>query len=103
MTKYKAVPTYVDGIRFASKKEAKRYQELKLLESKGVIKNLRLQVPFTLIEKSKYGKAVLYYADFVYAYEGQEVVEDAKGYETPVFKLKERLMKEVNRIIIHKV
>lgn len=103
MTKYKAVPTIIDGIRFASKKEANRYKELRLLESKGVIKNLRLQVPYTLIEKSKYGREIRYVADFVYAYEGQEVVEDTKGYRTDVYKLKYRLMQEINKITIHEV
>src|SRR3990167_2292221 len=33
--KYGAVPTVVDGIRFASKKEARRYSVLRLLEKAG--------------------------------------------------------------------
>lgn len=38
--KYHAKPTTVDGIRFASKAEARRYSELRLLEKAGEIKNL---------------------------------------------------------------
>lgn len=45
-SKYGAVKTEVDGIMFDSKREAKRYQELRLLEQAWEITNLRLQVPF---------------------------------------------------------
>jgi hypothetical protein len=45
-SKYGAVKTEVDGIMFDSKREASRYQELRLLEQAGEITNLRLQVPF---------------------------------------------------------
>ncbi|WP_416330616.1 DUF1064 domain-containing protein, partial [[Clostridium] innocuum] len=48
-SKYGAVKTEVDGIKFDSKHEALRYQELRLLEQAGEITNLRLQVPFELI------------------------------------------------------
>ncbi|WP_416330384.1 DUF1064 domain-containing protein, partial [[Clostridium] innocuum] len=48
-SKYGAVKTEVDGIMFDSKREASRYQELRLLEQAGEITNLRLQVPFELI------------------------------------------------------
>ncbi len=48
MSKYKAVRTEVDGIKFASKKEARRYGELLLLQRAGEISNLELQVPFLL-------------------------------------------------------
>ena len=44
--KFRATPTVVDGIKFHSKKEAKDYQELKLLEKEGKIKNLTLQPKF---------------------------------------------------------
>lgn len=95
-TKYHAVKTEVDGIKFDSKKEAKRYQELKLLEKAKVIKDLRLQVPFTLIEKSEHGRAIRYIADFVYYdnEKGKEIIEDTKGFRTDVYKLKARMMAE---------
>lgn len=69
-----------DGILFDSKKEAKRYAELKLLERTGRIQNLKRQVPFTLIPKicDQNGKclqrACKYYADFVYTYNNKLVV-----------------------------
>ena len=49
MSKYKAIKTTVDGIRFDSKKEAARYEVLKVMQKSGVIENLRMQVPFVLI------------------------------------------------------
>lgn len=94
MTKYKAKKTVVDGIKFDSQKEAGRYLQLKLMERAGVISGLRLQVPFVLIDKSDYGRAVKYIADFVYTENGVEIVEDVKGYKTDVYKLKKRLFAE---------
>lgn len=92
--KYHAIPTLVDGIRFDSKKEAKRYQELKLLEKAHEIRELKLQVPFVLIEKSKYGREVTYIADFTY-YEGDKfIVEDVKGVKTSTYRVKKRLVAE---------
>lgn len=79
-SKYGAVKTEADGIMFDSKREASRYQELRLLEQAGEITNLRLQVPFELIPKSKYGMPIRYIADFTYNdLNGQLIVEDAKG------------------------
>lgn len=100
-SKYGAVKTEVDGIKFDSKHEAKRYQELRLLEQAGEITNLCLQVPFELIPKSKYGMPIRYIADFTYNdLNGQLIVEDAKGVKTPVYRLKRRLMAELNGIEI---
>ena len=95
-SKYHAVRTTIDGITFASKKEAQRYRELKLLERAGEISNLQLQVPYIIIEKSKYGRAIKYVADFVYQESGKNgpTVEDTKGYRTDVYKLKKRLLAE---------
>ena len=92
--KYHNSKTVIDGIRFDSKKEAKRYLELKILEKAGAIKDLRRQVPYVLINKSRYGRAIKYVADFVYYEYGKLVVEDVKGVRTPVYKLKKRLMAE---------
>lgn len=94
MPKYHNRKTSVDGIRFDSKKEAKRYLELKILEKAGAIKDLRRQVPYVLINKSRYGRAIKYVADFVYYEDNKLVVEDVKGVKTPVYKLKKRLMAE---------
>ena len=93
-SKYGAVKTEIDGIIFDSKHEAKRYQELRLLERAGEINNLCLQVPYILIYKSMYGRSIKYVADFVYSRNGLTVVEDAKGMKTPVYRLKKRMMAE---------
>lgn len=94
-SKYRNQRTVVDGIAFPSKKEAVRYQQLKLLQSAGRIRNLERQVSFQL--KVDDFKVCLYRADFVYEeYVGEEwstVVEDCKGFPTSVYKLKKKLMK----------
>lgn len=90
-SKYGAVKTVVDGVTFASKAEARRYGELKLLASTKEITDLRLQPKFDLVA------GVRYIADFSY-YQGPKknehlVVEDVKGMETRVFKLKLKLFR----------
>lgn len=99
-SKYRAQPTVVDGIRFASKREAARYQELKALETAGEIVSLKTQVVYRL---RVYGTDVgSYVADFVYAFPDCRafVVEDCKGYRTPVYKLKKKLVKAIYGIEI---
>lgn len=95
MNKYNNKKVTIDGIKFDSKKEAKRYQELKLLENANQIRNLSRQVPFELIPKQKDERAVRYIADFVYTDTMTEkvIVEDVKGYKTDVYKLKRKLFK----------
>ena len=99
-TKYHAQRTEYDGIKFASKKECLRYIELKNRLKDGTIQDLKLQVPYILIEKSQYGRAIKYIADFTYTEFGEFVVEDVKGMKTPVYKLKKRLMAEKYGIVI---
>lgn len=83
--------TIVDGVNFASAKEAKRYGELKLLQRGGRISDLVLQPRFPL---SVNGDLVCtYVGDFAYREGGQAIVEDSKGVETPEFKLKKKLMR----------
>lgn len=104
--------TVVDGIEFHSKREAKRWQELVLLERAGQIAGLRRQVIFEFpiagtllryIHNFRQGKAVRYIADFVYEADGQNVVEDAKGYPTPDYKLKRALMLAVHGIRVTEI
>lgn len=102
-SKYHAKKTEVDGIVFASKKEALRYGELRQMERAGKIEHLRLQVPYVLYEKSVYGRCVRYVADFVYVENGVEVVEDVKGYKTDVYKLKKRIMAEKYGVVIREI
>jgi len=103
MAKYNNVKTYVDGIAFDSKKEAKRYQELKLLERGGVISDLDYQVKFELIPKQEGERPCYYVADFVYTENGKNVVEDVKGFRTDVYKLKRKLMLWVHGIRVVEV
>lgn len=84
--KYGAQKTTVDGLRFDSKKEAARWVELKKLEGIGVIQNLERQVAIPLHVAGV--KVCTYRADFMYEMDGATIVEDAKGYQTDVFKLK---------------
>ena len=85
--KYGNIKTIVDGIKFDSKKEAKRYGDLKLMEKAGEISVLRLQVKFNLSVCS-------YVADFVYYDKTNHlIVEDCKGMKTPVYRLKKKMMK----------
>ena len=105
-SKYKAVKTTIDGITFDSKREAKRYTELKVLEKSGMITHLELQPEYQITING--AKICKYKADFRYftvraennerSYnlkgewqtptmtgdkEGQ-IVEDVKGLKTPI-------------------
>ncbi len=112
-SKYGSRKETVDGITFDSRKEAARYQELKLLERAGEVSDLQLQRKFVLIpaqrelsmeiyEKGpkkgcfKPGKLLerecSYIADFVYNQNGECVVEDTKGFRTPEYIVKRKLM-----------
>lgn len=103
MRKYHNKPT--NG--FASKKEAKRAVELQLLEKAGEIRNLRMQVKYEIIQKQDGERAAHYIADFVYErvfYERCEiVVEDVKGFRTPEYVLKRKLMLLVHGIRIQEI
>ena len=89
-SKYGAIKTGVDGITFASKAEAGRYLELKALAAAGEIKNLELQPKFRCEIAGK--KVCDYFADFAYFTKSKRVVEDVKGIETAVFRLKKKLV-----------
>lgn len=99
-SKYHAKKTEVDGIMFASKKEAQRYCQLRLLERAGEISDLQIQVPYILFEKNEYGRQIKYIADFVYLDNDRVIVEDCKGMRTDVYKLKKRMLAERYGIII---
>jgi hypothetical protein len=98
--KFGARRTPVDGIMFDSAKEARRYQQLRLEERAGHITDLKLQVPFNITATRPNGEQVVvakYIADFTYERiyaDGDEefIVEDAKGVQTPEFKLKKKLV-----------
>lgn len=99
MTKYRAIPTEIDGYRFDSKAEANRYCELKLMDKAHAISGLVVHPKYTLCsngEPLKYrsGRIVRYEADFAYRRraDGIDVIEDVKGVATDAFKLKLALM-----------
>ena len=112
--KYGNTSTTVNNIRFASAKEAARYQELMLLQKAGRIRNLRLQVDFPITvgwtdpETGECTRPQVYKADFVYeearryddgltvpyAEKWETVVEDVKGYRTQTYINKKKLVEE---------
>lgn len=73
------------------------------MERAGLIQDLKRQVQFELIPSQKEdGKVVerpvVYKADFTYYQDGKYIVEDAKGYRTPEYKIKRKLMLYVHGI-----
>ena len=113
-SKYGAEKTVIDGRKFDSRKEARRYQELRLLERAGEISHLECQVKFELIPSQKYQDAptrrqktlrgVSYVADFVYMDKyGNTIVEDVKGFRTDAYRIKRKLMLQRFGILIKEV
>ena len=122
--KYHAKKITIDGITFDSKHEAQRWLELRRMQERKLITELRRQVRFTLIPvqrgpssgvfkkgqhkgEAKPGKLLenecAYIADFVY-YNGSEmVVEDTKGVRTADYVIKRKLMLYVHGIRIREV
>lgn len=93
-----------------SRREARRYQELLILQRAGEITDLRRQVKFVLIpaQRGEDGRVIerecSYYADFVYRdRDGAEIVEDAKGYRTETYRIKRKLMLHVHGVRIVEV
>ena len=118
MSKYHSKKVIVDGIEFDSKKEANRYCELSLMERAGTITDLERQVKYVLLPaqyapvfdvKTKKWKdkcierECSYYADFVYKENGKRIVEDTKGFRTPEYKIKRKLMYYIHGIQIKEV
>ena len=95
MTKYNARATTIDGIRFASKAEAARYTELKLLQEAGEIEALELQPRFeiwsAINQIANKIDRIHYIADFKYFQDGRTIVEDVKGVLTPVYRMKKKM------------
>lgn len=123
-SKYGSRKQTVSGTTFDSRREARRFQELRLLELAGEISDLRLQVKYVLIPtqrapsfevykrgpnkgRRKPGKVLekecAYIADFVYTKGDETVVEDAKGVRTKEYIIKRKLMLERYGIRIKEV
>ena len=93
-SKFGAITTEVDGIRFASRAEARRYLLLKQLQEQGEISGLQLQPPFPFDIDGSH--MFTYYADFVYdeVKTNKKIIEDVKGVSTPVYKLKKKIIEK---------
>ena len=97
-SKYKNNRTERDGKVYASKREAERHTELKLLQQARAIALFFEQVPFHL------PGGLVYIPDFVVLHlDGSYIVEDAKGFQTDVYKIKKKLMKETFQIEVREV
>ena len=99
--------TEANGITVDSGHAKDRHIELLWLERGGVIRDLRLQVPYPIViggVRVTYdsGRQMSYVADFVYFdIENQcTVIEDAKGHRNKEFKMKKALMKAMGLEII---
>ena len=111
--KYYAKPTELDGVRFASQREAKRYAELKVLQKVREIADLELQPVFRLdvVEIYRNGWPIRlacvgkYIADFQYTdlRSGEIVIEDSKGFRTPTYRLKRKLVEAIHGVTITEV
>ena len=85
----------VNGIEFDSTREARRHQDLMLMQQAGQITGLRRQVPFAIEINGVH--VCVWIADFVYWQQdksGRNVkrVEDCKGWKTDVYKLKKKMV-----------
>lgn len=100
--KYKAEPTVLDGVRFDSKKECRRYQALVLRGLAGEIEDLELQPAFPLTVQGVI--VATYFADFRYRdrQTRELITEDVKsaGTRTPIYRLKKRLTEVLYGITI---
>ena len=110
MTKYNSKKITVDGEKFDSKREYKRWCELLLLQRAGKIADLDRQVKFELIPSQRVdGKVVerpvYYVADFVYVdtATSQKVAEDSKGFKTRDYVIKRKLMLWVHGLHVKEV
>lgn len=106
-SKYHNIKTLQNGIRFDSKKEARRFLQLRAMEQAGEISGLKLQVNFTLQEgftkpDGERVKPIVYKADFTYKKRDENgrytlyIVEDVKtkGTRTEKYKIKRKLFRE---------
>ncbi|HCA5286189.1 TPA: DUF1064 domain-containing protein [Acinetobacter nosocomialis] len=111
--KFNASKIKLDGMTFDSTKEYKRYIELKALQQRGEIKELRHHTKFELAPKTKIEgekrtkPALRYFADFTYfTADGVYVVEDVKSVATrklSTYRNKKHLMKTVHNIDVREV
>lgn len=108
-----------DGIRFDSKKEARRYDELMLMLKAGEIRELKLQHDMTLQEayttpEGERIRAIRYRADFTYLRKTVDpwghprwllTVEDVKGQKrrTAEYAMKKKMVYDKFKVVIQEV
>lgn len=95
--KYSSCRVKVDGYSFDSKKEAKKYEELKLLKAAGEIVDFELQPSFVLqegfrLKDGRYQRPIIYRADFKVIYLDRVVYIDTKGHRTKEYLLKRKIL-----------
>jgi hypothetical protein len=96
--KFRAIPTELNGIKFASRKEAKRYRELRLLEKSGELLFFLRQVPFHLPGNVKY------VCDFLCFWKDSDItIEDVKGIKMPMYVLKKKQVEAIYPVKITEV
>lgn len=89
-SKYSNTKVVYNGMKFDSKRELKRWQELELLQRGGAIKDLERQVSFPMRHCGV--KICTYVADFTYTDGDRFIVEDCKGFRDRVYLLKKKLV-----------
>lgn len=99
--KYRAQPVVTDEGRFASKKEYADWCALKLREKAGLISRLERQVKFPLSVNAQL--VTTFIADAVFFENGKRVVVDSKGVQTPVYRLKKKLMRALLNIEVQEI
>ena len=104
-SKYRNTVVLLDGVRFASKREAARYMDLKMLARIGEIQDLELQPRFKLVVNEHH--VCTYVADFRYieSATGVSVVEDVKSPATvtPVYRVKKKLLLATHGITVREI
>ena len=104
-SKMRNQPQWIDGIYFPSKKEGRRYLELRMLEKSKEITDLRVHFRHH-IEIGKH-HITIYEDDFSYWKDGRFIIEDVKGRKSgpayEMFRIKKRLMEAVNDLIITEI
>lgn len=105
MRKYRNIPVELDGHKFPSKAEARRYGELKLLARANEIRDLELQPQF-LFEHNGV-RIGSYKADFAYRlkHSDQRIIEDVKSpaSKTQAYQLRKRMMLAFHGIEVREV
>lgn len=109
--KYHNKKVLIDNITFDSIKEGNRYKELKLLEAKGIITDLQLQVKYELQPSYKMNdktiRAISYICDFEYKNKnGDLIIEDvkpSKKYQTEIYRFKKKLFMYKYKIEIKEI